>query len=149
GVEIPPLLSRGAGVLPALRRLLFLGRMHAVKAIENLLRAWQRIQQRFPQWELVAAGGDEGDGYLDRIKALSSELKLERISFPGEIQISDRDRVYQSADLYVLPSHTENFGISVAEALANAVPTVVSKNAPWKNLESEKCGWWTSNESNV
>ena len=46
------------------------------------------------------------------------------------------------ADIYVLPSQTENFGITVAEALACGTPTVASQGTPWEGLETEKCGKW-------
>ena len=52
---------------------------------------------------------------------------------------------YQSADLFILPSHSENFGVSVAEALSNGIPCVVSKGAPWKILDEKKAGWWIDN----
>jgi len=47
-----------------------------------------------------------------------------------------------SADVFVLPSHTENFGIVVAEALACEVPVITTKSTPWQELEEHNCGWW-------
>jgi glycosyltransferase involved in cell wall biosynthesis len=49
---------------------------------------------------------------------------------------------YRNADLFVLPTYSENFGMTVAEALASGVPAIVSKGAPWKKLEERKAGWW-------
>jgi glycosyltransferase involved in cell wall biosynthesis len=46
------------------------------------------------------------------------------------------------ADLYVLPTHTENFGLSIAEALASGVPVVVTTGAPWPGIETHSCGRW-------
>jgi glycosyltransferase involved in cell wall biosynthesis len=48
----------------------------------------------------------------------------------------------QGADLFVLPTQNENFGIAVAEALANGIPAIVTRGAPWPALETEHCGWW-------
>jgi glycosyltransferase involved in cell wall biosynthesis len=48
----------------------------------------------------------------------------------------------QSASLFVLPTFSENFGIAVAEALAAGVPVITTKGAPWKELETHRCGWW-------
>ena len=144
GIDIPQLgLAQSPGT-NAPRRLLFLGRVHPVKALDNLLRAWALLQRRHANWELVVAGEDDG-GYLAAMQRLASELKLERVSFPGLVRESDRDALYQSAELFVLPSHTENFGLSAAEALANGVPAVISRHAPWKNIEREGCGWWVDN----
>lgn len=147
GIDMPTMrpVEKSESVL---RRLLFLGRMHEVKGVDRLLKSWFLLQRRYPEWELVAAGEDEG-GYLSRMRRLAEELKLERVSFPGKINALERDSLYQSADLFVLPSHTENFGIAVAEALANGVPVVVTQFAPWKNLEREGCGWWTDTQPDV
>lgn len=145
GVDLPELKNHSKNPSGA-RRLLFLGRMHKVKSVERLLQAWKILQPRFTDWELVAAGEDE-DGYLGEMQALARELKLERVSFPGKVEVSERDAMYQSAEVYVLPSHTENFGIAAAEAMANGVPAVITKNAPWKNVERERCGWWSATEA--
>ena len=45
-----------------------------------------------------------------------------------------------------MPSHSENFGVAVAESLAHSCPVVVSKGAPWSQLEEKKCGWWTDHD---
>ena len=146
GIDIPKLGLAPPPAANAPRRLLFLGRLHPVKALDNLLRAWALLQQRRANanWELVVAGENEG-GYLAAVQRLAAELKLERVSFPGLVRESERDALYQSAELFVLPSHTENFGLSAAEALANGVPAVISRHAPWKNIEREGCGWWSDN----
>ena len=146
GIDLPPLgQSNKHG---AMRRLLFLGRVHPVKALDRLLESWKSLQSKFSGWELTIAGEDDG-GYLAKLQAMSLDMKLARVAFPGLVRESERDALYQSADLFVLPSHTENFGIAAAEALANGVPAVISKFAPWKNLEHEGCGWWSDTQPGV
>jgi glycosyltransferase involved in cell wall biosynthesis len=49
---------------------------------------------------------------------------------------------YRAASLYVLPTHSENFGMTVAEALAAGTPAVVTRGAPWPGLVPERAGWW-------
>jgi len=51
-------------------------------------------------------------------------------------------RAYQAASLFVVSTHSENFGMTVAEALAAGTPAIVSKGAPWRGLETEGAGWW-------
>ena len=51
--------------------------------------------------------------------------------------------LFRQADLFILPTHSENFGIVVAEALASGTPVVTTMGTPWSELESRRCGWWT------
>jgi len=128
------------------RTLLFLGRIHVVKGLDILLPAWRALQANFHDWRLVIAGGDDGyhgvSGYLDEVKGKVQELGLERVEFPGPLYGDEKMQAYRDADLYVLPSYSENFGMTVAEALAMGTPAIVSKGAPWSGLVQEGAGWW-------
>lgn len=139
GVDIPDL---GPEARPdGRRRLLFLARLHPVKGLDILLRAWQRLEPRFPDWELVIAGPGEA-GYPEAMRRLAAELRLSRAEFAGPVHGAAKSRLFASSDLYALPSHSENFGQTVAESLAHGVPAVVTKGAPWAGLETQRCGWW-------
>ncbi len=140
GIDIPGHEKAGTGEART-RRLLFLGRIHPVKGVDILLRAWRRIQDEFPDWEVQVVGPGESD-YLAEIRRLGRELGVERVSFPGPAYGEAKSATYRQADLFVLPTHTENFGVAVAEALAHEVPAIVSRNAPWSGLETMGCGWW-------
>jgi glycosyltransferase involved in cell wall biosynthesis len=50
--------------------------------------------------------------------------------------------LYRRADLFILPSHSENFGMVVAEALACGLPVITTKGTPWEALTQHRCGWW-------
>jgi glycosyltransferase involved in cell wall biosynthesis len=140
GIEIPNIQSREKRTTK-LRRLLSLGRIHHKKGIDILLRVWARVEKKFPEWELFIVGPDD-DGYLYEMQTLARDLKIERVTFPGPVYGEEKIRIYQSADLFILPTRSENFGMVVAEALANAAPAIVTKGAPWQGLESHECGWW-------
>ena len=127
-----------------LNKLLFLGRLHPIKGIDILLESWKQVQSTFPDWELEIAGPDIY-GYLDKLKKIHDDLKLERVIFSGEVKNHEKSFKYQSADVFILPSHSENFGVAVAEALSAGLPCIVSKGAPWKSLEEKNAGWWVSN----
>ncbi len=128
------------------RTLLFLGRLHVVKGLDLLLPAWGAVQKAFPQWRLVIVGGDDGyygvSGYLGELMAKVQALGLERVEFRGPLYGEEKLQAYRDADLYVLPSYSENFGMTVAEALAIGTPALVSKGAPWADLEVNGAGWW-------
>lgn len=138
GIDIPDLPPKAPGTA---RTLLFLGRIHPVKGLDRLLPAWQAMQGRFPEWRLRIVGPDNG-GHLAEMRRLASELRLERIEFSGALYGGQKWQAYQEADLFVLPTYSENFGIAVAEALATGTPAIVSKGAPWAGLEARKAGWW-------
>ena len=123
-----------------IRRIVFFGRIHKVKAIDNLVNAWGDLCQSLPQWELVIAGPD--CGAKTEIEAIINDRKIPRVRFIGELNGQAKYDFLTDADIYVLPSHTENFGVTVAEALASGVPVIASQGTPWEGLEKEKCGRW-------
>ena len=55
---------------------------------------------------------------------------------------SEKWQAYRNSDLYVLPSPSENFGMTIAESLASGTPVIATKGAPWADLERFKAGWW-------
>lgn len=122
------------------RTALFLSRLHPVKGLPNLINAWARVAPK--GWRLVIAGPDQG-GHLQEVQALIRRLGLgERVQYVGEVRDEVKSALYRSADLFLLPTHTENFGIVVAEALAHGVPVITTRGAPWSELETHRCGWW-------
>lgn len=138
GIDLLPLKQESDG---GRRRLLFLGRIHPIKGVDILLRAWQAVERRFPEWDLQVAGPDN-DGYLAEMKALSAQLRLERVVFCGPLYGGEKWRAYREASLFVLPTRSENFGMTVAEALAVGTPAIVTKGAPWAGLAKQGAGWW-------
>jgi glycosyltransferase involved in cell wall biosynthesis len=122
------------------RRALFLGRIHPVKNIDGLLRSWAAL--RPTDWQLVIAGVDP-EGHLPALKDLARSLSLgECVEFAGPAWGDDKERAYAAADLFLLPSFSENFGIVVAEALARGLPVLTTRGAPWGDLVAHDCGWW-------
>lgn len=123
-----------------LHRIVFFGRIHKVKAIDNLVNAWGELYSLLPQWELVIAGPD--CGAKAELDAIISDKQIPRVRFVGELNGQAKYDFLADADIYVLPSHTENFGVTVAEALASGTPVIASQGTPWKGLEREGCGRW-------
>jgi glycosyltransferase involved in cell wall biosynthesis len=121
------------------KKLLFLSRIQKKKGLENLLNAWAKIKPI--QWRLQIAGPNE-DKYLDEIKIVAKKLKIEhQIDYLGQIEDHLKKNVYQQADLFVLPSYSENFGVVVAEAMSFGLPVITTTGTPWNELNFLKCGW--------
>ncbi|MDB4222429.1 glycosyltransferase [Granulosicoccus sp.] len=127
------------------RTLLFLGRIHPTKCIDRLLQAWSKLQEEHLEWRLLIVGLGEPE-YENEMRSLSVSLNCKRVEFSEALYGADKAEAFIEADLFVLPSHSENFGMAVAEALAHCCPAVVSKGAPWSRLESEKCGLWVEHD---
>jgi glycosyltransferase involved in cell wall biosynthesis len=122
-------------------RLLFLSRIHPKKGLFTLLRAWQQLEHRYPEWDLILAGPDDG-GHLKEVQAMVKELALRRVAFPGPVYGNAKQTLYRNANLFILPTHSENFGVAVAEALSYSLPVITTTGAPWGELEDRQCGWW-------
>ncbi|MGB8363058.1 MAG: glycosyltransferase [Rhizomicrobium sp.] len=139
GIDLPDLAALPS--TKAERIVLSLGRIHPKKALDRLLRAWAALEPDNPTWRLRIAGPGEG-GHDDKLRALAESLGLKRASIENPVYGDAKLMAYRDADLFVLPTLNENFGLTVAEALAAGTPAISTKGAPWSGLESEGCGWW-------
>ena len=139
GMDVPEIEPRNTlNTRNGGRRVVFFGRLHEVKGVDRLMRAWGEVAQE--GWALVIAGPD--CGMLEELKRIVAERQLPRVSFVGEINGHAKYEFLANADIYVLPSDTENFGVTVAEALASGTPVIASQGTPWQGLERERCGRW-------
>ena len=147
-----------------------MSRMHPKKGVLELVEAWGRVRVEvesrsrtvdgldFSGWkvELVyTVNGEFEREYEAKVKARVKELGLEDVFiFTGALDDEAKWEAYRRADLFVLPTYSENFGIVVAEALWVGVPVITTKGTPWSDLEGDtnlttnnsrlttKCGWW-------
>ncbi|MEB3280973.1 MAG: glycosyltransferase [Lyngbya sp.] len=139
------ILINSFGKLNNKKWLLFLSRIHPKKGLENLLLTWKIISGIFDDWHLIIAGPDTL-GYQRKLELLAAELGLQdRVTFTGMLSAQKKKAAFANADLFVLPTYSENFGIAIAEALAYGVPVITTKNAPWEDLLTYDCGWWIEN----
>jgi glycosyltransferase involved in cell wall biosynthesis len=139
GVDIPR--PRSAERRDGPRILLYLGRIHPIKGLDMLLRAWSAIAPRHADWELHLVGPGE-PAHLAEVHRLAHDLRLTRVQFCGPAYGPQRLAAYQSAEVYVLPTRSENFGMTVAESLAAGTPAIVTHGAPWSGLDERGAGWW-------
>ena len=147
------------------KRALFISRIHPKKGLLNLVKAWSKIAKaesgkqkmetlksespssvvRCPlsDWELVIMGPDEV-GHLAEVMAAVRAAGLEKqIFYQGEVwDEAGKLECYCNADLFVLPSYSENFGLVIAEAMSCGLPVITTHATPWGELETHRCGWW-------
>jgi glycosyltransferase involved in cell wall biosynthesis len=111
-------------------KFLFLSRIHPKKQIELLFSAFAVLKYEIKEerWELAIAGtGDQS--YIDHLKGMSKDLGIEKhLLWHGHVAGEAKHNLFESSDWFVLPSASENFGISVVEAMASALPVIISNN---------------------
>ena len=123
-----------------LRTALFVSRIHPKKGLLDLVEAWRSVRPE--GWRMRIAGGDE-NGHLVEVQAELRKHKMEKcFEFVGEVPDDKKWELYRSADLFVLPTKSENFGIVIAEALACGLPVITTCGTPWEELRQHRCGWW-------
>lgn len=143
GVEIPSVIPLRTWMPDGHLRLLYIGRLDPKKGIENLLHAIKLLNGQ--ETLSICGGGDVG--YVALLKQLAHDLGLDqRVSFRGHIEGEKKSDAFWNADVCIVPSFTENFGMVVAEALAHAVPVIASRGTPWRDVLGWDCGLWVDND---
>jgi len=119
--------------------LLFLGRLHEKKGCEELIRALADDST----FHLVMAGPCADESYLGRLRRLTSEAGCaDRITFTGMLSGHPKWGAFTAAEAFILPSHQENFGIAVVEALACGIPVLISNQVnTWREIVADGCGY--------
>lgn len=144
GIDLPDLAPRPPLAAPTTPAVVFLGRLHPVKAIDRLVKAWSLLGEATQGWQLRIVGPVE-NGYDRELQGLIATLGLKNVALEGPVAGDEKWRLLQGAELTVLPSLSENFGVSVAESLAVGTPAIASRGTPWQGLADNGCGWWVDN----
>jgi glycosyltransferase involved in cell wall biosynthesis len=123
------------------RVALFLGRIHPKKGCDLLIKAFAKVLASDPSWHLVFAGPDQ-TGWQKKLARIAKSLGVaSRITWTGMVSGAMKWGAIQSSEVFVLPSHQENFGIAVAEALAAGLPALVTNKVNiWREIEASGAG---------
>jgi len=124
------------------RALLFLSRVHPKKGIDLLVQAFAEVFGTKEEWVLVVAGPDP-DGLREKLEAMATKLGVaDRIFWPGMLRGDAKWGAFRKAEAFVLPSHQENFGISVAEAAGCGTPVLISNQVNiWREIVDAEAGF--------
>ena len=153
GVEAPPISSNAKSEflsrypqLQNTRIFLFLGRLHPKKGCDMLLEAFAQMRSN-DSISLILAGPDQV-GWESDLRRQVTRLNLtNRVVFTGMLEGSMKQGAFANAEAFVLPSHQENFGISVVEALAARVPVLISNRVNiWPEIEADRAGYVESDD---
>lgn len=123
------------------RTLLYFGRIHPKKGVHTLIAAWARLAADFPDWCVRIVGPAEPE-HRQALEQLVAHRRLPRVSLEEAVYGQEKWHLYREADVFVLPTLNENFGLTVAESLACKCPVIVTRGAPWPGVEKHACGWW-------
>ncbi len=131
------------GLDPDKKYLLFLSRIYSKKGLEYLIKVFSAIHQESPEWELLIAGPVYDQTYFERILSTIKKNGLsKKVHFFGMVSGEKRLNLFASSNLFVLPAHTENFGMVIGEAMAARLPVITTTGTPWKILKENNAGWW-------
>lgn len=142
GPALPVTADDAAGIVTAGKKtLLYLGRLHPVKGLPRLLAAWAQLTDLHAGWQLVLAGPDEGGWRVQFERQAAAAGCAASILWAGPLDERRKWAALAAADLFVMPSDFENFGMAIAEALLAGVPVVTTDGTPWQALVEERAGW--------
>jgi glycosyltransferase involved in cell wall biosynthesis len=124
------------------RIVLFLSRIHEKKGCDLLIEAFAAVAPEDERLHLVMAGPDQA-GWVPALQARAKQLGLDdRVSWVGMVSGTDKWSAYAAAEAFCLPSHQENFGIAVAEALACGRPVLISDKVNiWREIQADAAGF--------
>jgi glycosyltransferase involved in cell wall biosynthesis len=118
------------------KSILFLSRIHPKKGLDLLIKAFAKLADTFDEYDLVIAGPDDV-GLKPQLMKIAAELGIQmRIHWTGMLTGDEKWGAFRSAEFFVLPSHQENFGIAVVEAMALSVPVLITKKVNiWREVQ--------------
>lgn len=123
-------------------QILFLSRVHVKKGINFLVEAADVLRNELQGYKILVAGEGNAD-YVEAMKRMICDRGLQDIvQLVGGVYGDEKWRLFQTSDFFVLPTHSENFGLAIAESLASGTPVITTVGTPWNDLNSSNSGAW-------
>ena len=124
------------------RQILFLSRVHVKKGINFLIDAAEILREELKGYRILVAGeGDEE--YVSALRRQIEDKGLQdTVRLIGGVYGDEKWRLFQTSDFFVLPTHSENFGLAIAESLASGTPVITTVGTPWSDLNTSHAGAW-------
>mgnify|MGYP000499632819 CR=1 FL=1 len=124
------------------KQLLFLSRVHVKKGINYLIEAADILRDELQGYKILVAGEGDAD-YVASLKQQIMDKGLQNIiQLIGGVYSDKKWELFQTSDFFVLPTHSENFGLAIAESLASGTPVITTVGTPWNDLNSSNAGAW-------
>ncbi|MEM9356595.1 MAG: glycosyltransferase [Pseudomonadota bacterium] len=149
GVIAPETIAQPSRMAPQQRgkkselRLIFIGRLDPIKALDNLIASLSLLPRGFANLRVFGSGQCAYERHLRNLVAAAGLDEL--VEFEGHLEEDRKSQAFAEADVCIIPSHVESFGMVVAEALAHGVPAIISKGVPWSDVQARNCGILTDN----
>jgi len=119
------------------KKAIFFSRIHKKKGLENLIRAWNTINDK--NWSLDIFGPVDDESYLNKLILMNQSSKIN--FFKAVYKNSEKIRLFEKYDLFILPTSSENFGMVILESLARGLPVLTTHSAPWNAIKVNNAGW--------
>lgn len=122
----------------------YISRIHPIKGIERLIEAASKTEGL--EDYVFAIGGNGEDKYINDLKRKIEFYNLsDKFIFLGNLDYNEKIDLLDISTFFILPSFSENFSISIVEAMGRGVPVMTTKGTPWQEIDKEECGFWVDN----
>lgn len=124
------------------RQILFLSRVHVKKGINFLIDAAEILHKELNGYKIIVAGEGEADSVSSLQQLINDKGLQDIVQLIGGVYGDEKWKLFQTSDFFVLPTHSENFGLAIAEALASGIPVITTVGTPWSDLNEFHAGAW-------
>lgn len=122
------------------KQILFLSRVHVKKGINYLIEAARILRKELDGYQVIVAGEGEVE-YVAELKRQIADYGLQDVvQLIGGVYGDKKWELFKSSDFFVLPTHSENFGLAIAESLASGTPVITTMGTPWEDLNTYHAG---------